>query len=100
MNLGNTIKTIRSKRGIRQNELAENCKLSQTYLSQIENNQKEPNISTLKQICSSLDVPLPIVFFMALDDEDVQENKKEAFKLIAPAINNFISEFFISTQVS
>ena len=100
MNLGNTIKNIRSKRGMRQNELADRCKLSQTYLSLIENNQKEPNISTLKQICFCLDVPLPIFFFMSLDDEDVQINKKEAFKLIAPAIKNFISEFFINTSVS
>ncbi len=100
MNLGNTIKIIRSKRGIRQNELAESTNLSQTYLSQIENNQKEPNLSTLKQICACLDVPLPVVFFLSLDEDDVPGNKKEAFKLVAPAINNFISEFFIGTKVS
>lgn len=100
MNLGNTIKKIRSKRGIRQNELAERCQLSQTYLSLIENNQKEPNISTLKQICLCLDVPLPVVFFMSLDEHDVQINKKEAFKLVAPAINNFIAEFFINPSIS
>ena len=100
MDLGNTIKIIRTKRKIRQNDLAERCNLSQTYLSLIENNQKEPNISTLKQICLCLDVPLPFVFFMSLDEQDIQVNKKEAFKLVAPAINNFISEFFNNTNVS
>ncbi|MGQ7855146.1 helix-turn-helix domain-containing protein [Pedobacter sp. WC2501] len=33
---------------MRQNAFADLCNISQTYLSQIENNIKEPNISTLK----------------------------------------------------
>ena len=44
--------------------------ISQSYLSQIENNQKEPNISTLKLISNQLQVAVPILFFLALDEAD------------------------------
>ena len=53
MKLGTAIKAIRTKNGLKQFELAQRCDITQTYLSQIENNLKEPNISTLKTDSSS-----------------------------------------------
>ena len=93
MNLGNTIKSIRKSKGIKQNSLAELCGISQTYLSQIESNQKEPNISTLKTICSNLKISLPIVFFLALDENDIPEKKKQAFAIISPTVKTLLTEF-------
>ena len=94
MNLGNTIKNIRKKKGQTQKEFASQCGISQTYLSKIENNSKEPNLSTLKTISKVLNVPLPILFFLSMTDEDVPENKKEAFKIINPSIKSLVNEFF------
>lgn len=94
MNLGSTIKHFRQQKDLRQNALAEICGITQTYLSQIENNVKEPNISTLKIICKNLSIPLPVLFFMALDDKDVKPEKRAAFKHIEPSIKSMISEFF------
>ena len=92
MNLGNTIKTMRTQKGFKQNTFAEMCDISQTYLSQIESNQREPNISTLKSICSNLKVSLPILFFLALDIEDVPENKKSVFAIISPTMKTLVNE--------
>ena len=50
MNLGNVIKNTRKKKGQTQTEFASLCGITQTYLSQIENNSKEPNLSILKVI--------------------------------------------------
>ncbi len=92
MNLGNTIKDLRKKKGIRQNQFATLCEISQTYLSQIEGNQKEPNISTLKSICLNLGVSLPVLFFLSIDETDVPENKRLAFSILNPTLKTLISE--------
>lgn len=94
MNLGIKIKNIRRQRGHTQIEFASLCGISQTYLSQIEGNLKEPNLSTLKVISEKLEIPLPILFFLSLTEEDVHPNKREAFQMIGPSINSLVNEFF------
>lgn len=96
MDLGNTIKSIRKGKGIQQNTFAQLCKLSQTYLSQIENNQKEPNISTLREIAKNLKISLPILFFLSLDENDIPEKKRSAFEIIKPSLKALISEILIN----
>lgn len=94
MNLGRSIQVSRKNIGLKQNKLAELCNITPSYLSQIENNLKDPNISTLKVISDKLGVPLPILFFSSLDEADISPKKRDAFKLIFPSINSLISEFF------
>ncbi|HEX8548055.1 MAG TPA: helix-turn-helix transcriptional regulator [Cytophagaceae bacterium] len=94
MNLGTTIKNLRKKQGFTQEYFANKCGITQTYLSQIENNLKEPNLSKLKEISESLQVPLPIIFFLSLDENDVQPEKREAFKMVNPSVKSFVDEFF------
>jgi transcriptional regulator with XRE-family HTH domain len=73
MNLGNAIQSVRKHKGIKQGDMVERTKLTQGYLSQIENNKKDPNLSSLKKISDALEVPLPVIFFLALDNEDIPE---------------------------
>lgn len=94
MDLGITIKNIRKQKGQTQTEFASACGITQTYLSQIESNQREPNLSTLKLISNGLNVPLPILFFLSLDKEDVQQNKRDAFEIIGPSVKSLVNEFF------
>jgi transcriptional regulator with XRE-family HTH domain len=54
MNLGQIIKKLRQQKGLKQNMFADLCNLSPAYLSQIENNQKDPNLSILKDIIVEL----------------------------------------------
>lgn len=94
MNLGNIIKKKRKDIGLTQSDLAEMCGITQTYLSQIENNAKEPNLSTIKTISEQLEIPLPILFFLSLNDDDIPNEKRKAFSLISPSINSLVYEFF------
>lgn len=94
MDLGNAIRNIRKQKGQTQAEFASLCGITQTYLSQIEGNLKEPNLSTLKAISEKLDMPLPILFFLSMDEEDVSPNKREAFKIVRPSVNSLVNEFF------
>lgn len=94
MNLGTTIKDIRKKRGQTQTEFAASVGITQTYLSQIENNNKEPNLSTLKDISDKLDLPLPILFFLSLNEDDISPDKRKAFEIVNPSVKSLVDEFF------
>lgn len=94
MDLGTIIKNTRKQQRQTQNEFAESCGISQTYLSQIENNAKEPNLSTLKEISKNLEIPLPILFFLSLNEEDIPEEKRKAFEIVNPSVKSLINEFF------
>lgn len=94
MDLGTTIKNVRIQNGYKQNEFAKICNISQTYLSQLENNVKEPNISTLRIISQKLDVPVPVIFFLSINDDDIKPEKKEAYNHLAPSLKSMINEFF------
>lgn len=96
MDLGKTIKSIRKQKGLKQNQFAVLCGITQAYLSLIENNIKEPNLSTLKVISNNLDTPLPILFFLSLDNKDVKPEKAEAFKMIAPSVKSLVNQFFVA----
>ncbi len=94
MDLGNTIVMLREERGLKQKDLAEYAGLTQSYLSQIEKNKKEPNLSTLKTIGKALGIPLPILLFLSIDEKDLPEQKKEAFDILRPLMKNLINDFF------
>lgn len=94
MNIGKVIKDIRKQKKQTQTEFAQLCEITQTYLSQIESNTKEPNLSTLKKISVNLDIPLPILFFMSLNEDDISPEKRAAFEIINPSVKSLINEFF------
>lgn len=87
MKNGSIIKAERKKRGLSQNQLAARCSITVTYLSLIENDKKEPTVSLLRTIAENLNLPLPILIFMSLDDEDIPESKKEFFNIVKPSID-------------
>jgi XRE family transcriptional regulator, regulator of sulfur utilization len=94
MHLGNTIKTIRKQQKKSQGEIAKQCDISQTYFSQIESEDRNPNLDTLQKISQVLKVPLPILFFLSMEEADIPKEKQEAFKLIMPTIKLLMNEFY------
>lgn len=94
MDIGSVIRKARKKKGLTQNDFATWCEITQTYLSQIESNTKAPNISTLKKISENLDIPLPILFFLSMTEDDIDPAKRDAYKMLGPSVNSLINEFF------
>lgn len=86
MNEGNSIRLIRKRMRLTQQEMAAKCGLSQTALSQIENGLKRPSLKTLKKICTALDVPEALIYILGMEQADVPENKKEVYNLLYPSI--------------
>lgn len=98
MDLGSAIRYVRKLRGYKQKELASICKISPGFLSQIESNQRDLSISTLEEISKQLNIPLPMLFFMALEENDVPTQKKETFRLISPVFKNLFSDIWMNDE--
>ncbi len=94
MKIGEAIKHIRSEKGLSQKKFSELCDISQSYLSLIENNKKIPNMSTLEFMGKVAGVPLPVVLFLSMNEEDVSEEKRDLFNILSPSISKFIKEIF------
>jgi XRE family transcriptional regulator, regulator of sulfur utilization len=92
MNLGSTISQLREKKRLKQGQLADELDITQTYLSQIENNKKLPNIALLERISEKLSTPLPFIFFLALDEKDIPEGKVDHFRFLEPLLKKYIGE--------
>lgn len=90
MNIGSTIKQIRKLKGIQQIELAECANLSKSHLSLIENNKREPSMSSINSIADSLNVPLAILIFLANKDE-ITELSSSQIDLISIEILGLLS---------
>lgn len=77
MNLGRTIKMCRTQRGLSQAELADRADCSVSYLSVLENNKRDPTLSTLTKISDVLHVPIGLLFFLASEKDELQGVDKE-----------------------
>ncbi|APS30906.1 helix-turn-helix domain-containing protein [Pectobacterium brasiliense] len=71
MNIGQAIKLCRTRRGISQTDLANKAECSVSYLSMLENNKRDPTLSTLTKIATALKLPVSIIFFIAAETGDL-----------------------------
>ena len=79
MDIGAKIKNLRTLNGLTQEELAVRCDLSKGFISQLENNNNEPSISTLQDILTALGTTLKD-FFAEDEEEQVVFTKEDYFK--------------------
>jgi transcriptional regulator with XRE-family HTH domain len=86
MNFGNAIKKIRVHLGLNQKDLADICDISQNSLSQIECGLKSPKERTLDKIARILNVPLPLLYLLAIEQKDVPESRHEHFAILQGSI--------------
>ncbi|MCX7793728.1 MAG: helix-turn-helix domain-containing protein [Thermodesulfovibrionales bacterium] len=86
--IGVRIKEVRTRLGISQKELADKIGLSASFISQVENNQISPSLSSFLQLCDALGVdpgnffktekrkPWLVIKRQNLDLKDVEEGVK------------------------
>lgn len=95
MKIGDAIKKLRKSLKISQKEFSTLCDISQTYLSQIENNRKTPNFNIIEIISQKTSIPIPVILFLSLEDSDVKDDKKDTYNMFKPTIDNFIKNIFL-----
>jgi len=94
MTIGQVIKLLLKKKNITQIDLAEQIGKSTTAVSQIITGQYNPTSETLEKISKALDVPVPVIYFLTISDDDIPEDKKQLYNLLAPSMNKFLNDIF------
>lgn len=79
---------------ITQMEFAKTIGITQTYLSQIEGGVKTPKIIVLEKISKQFDIPLPIIFWMGIEESDIRKSKRKSYNFLKPKVDKMINEFF------
>ena len=93
MNIGDNIKKIRKERKISQIELAKKMKISQSYLSDIENGRKNLSINTIERIAEKLGVSIAYLtsgnkMLGDLTEEELKEEFSKMSQKISESKNN------------
>lgn len=81
LKIGKIIKAFRLSKGFSLKTLAEKVELSSSYLSQIENDQVNINLSVLENISNALEVPV-YTFFVQERLKDIDFIKKEERNIV------------------
>lgn len=84
MNSGTIIRLLRTAEGISQVGLSERIGVSRAYLSQVENNRKQPGLSFLKEVSKTFDIPL--VLLLADEDSSNSEVYNELKNILADVL--------------
>jgi transcriptional regulator with XRE-family HTH domain len=71
MNVGQAIRLCRTQRGASQGDIANRADCSVSYLSMLENNKRDPTLSTVTKIAKALHVPVGLLFVLAADRKEL-----------------------------
>ena len=71
MNVGHAIRLCRTQLKVSQTDVAQKASCSVSYLSMLENNKRDPTLSTLTKIASALHVPIGVLFVLASEHDDL-----------------------------
>lgn len=73
--IGKTVKALRIKQGMSQEDLAQECDVDRSYISMIEVGRNEPSVTKIFDLCKGLKIK-PSDFFKMIEGEyDGKQNK-------------------------
>lgn len=81
MDIGESLRLLRLQRNLTQEELADRCELSKSFISQVERNLASPSISTLKDMLECLGSSLE-EFFSRKTSEKIVFTPQDMFEKI------------------
>ena len=91
MNIGSAIRQIRKDRlGLTQEQFAEKIGISCVYVGRIESGKSKPSIALMERMSEILEIPIVILLFFSLSQSDIVPEKRAAFRLIKPSIDELI----------
>ena len=80
MNYGKALRVCRALRGLRQDEVAKQAKLSTSYVSLIEAGRRVPSATAVAKLARGLRVPAPLLTLLAMDPNSLPEKEGKAFE--------------------
>jgi transcriptional regulator with XRE-family HTH domain len=92
--IGIIIQAERERLGIKQGILAQKVGISQTFLSQVENGNKNLSFEKISKICKELRIPISALYYLAIEKEDLEPEKHHIFEVINPTIVALIKTLY------
>jgi len=86
MKVGESIRIVRTKVGIRQGELAARAGVSQSMLSLIETGRRQPSMALIQKLSEAMDVPAQLVFLLACEPAQGKEKYGPALQKLGAAM--------------
>lgn len=71
MTFGRALRLVRLASNLTHEELAAKTKISASYISQLENDQKNPSLAMMRKLALGLGVPLSVIVMMMERDNPV-----------------------------
>lgn len=93
MNLGTAIQKARTGK-YNQLEIARLTGVTNSYISMIEHNHKEPSLSWLNFYGLVVGVPVSVIFWMAITPEDISEDMVTDYEVMKPLIDDYMKQCF------
>ena len=92
MNIGSAIQMCRAKRRLSQAEVARRAECSVSYLSMLENSQRDPTLSTVTKIAQALNMPVEMLFFLGAEKGELAGIDKQLAGQLAMAALELLNE--------
>jgi len=70
MNIGRALSLCRTQKGMTKTKLSQVADVSISYLTLLEQGKRDPNLSTINQICKAMNIPTSIFMFLASEVSD------------------------------
>ncbi|PTL37653.1 helix-turn-helix domain-containing protein [Alkalicoccus saliphilus] len=104
MNIGDNIKAIRTEKKLTQQELADNMNISRSYLSDVENNRKNPSMKTIESLASKLNVSIAYLtsgrrMLSDMSREEISKSLREASSKSTKALKERLREDIDSINI-
>ncbi len=94
MNIAQALKEARKKSKLNQMQFGKKYKLSQTYISLIENGRKVPSVEVIQKYQKAAKIPISVLLFAALEEKDIQKDKQSLFRQVKPIMDDLIKQVF------
>lgn len=95
MNYGLIIKKLRKEKyNENQVDFAKRIGITQSYLSSIEKGNKKPSIELLERIGIISEIPVAVLLWNSVTENDISHEKRDIFKSTKPSIDSLILSFF------
>lgn len=98
--LGGVLRMLRREGNYTQADFAKLFGISRSFLSEIENGEKNPSVQLLQKISRKLQIPLAVIYLKAIGEDDIPYvNKEEIIAEIRPSIKKIESYFSVPNNL-
>lgn len=92
MDLGQAIKTLRTKQDWTQTQLAERLGMSVTAVSELENGKTFPPKTTMEKLCEAFGIPQSYMLLASIEEADIPDEKRVLYRALLEPLRNELLE--------